>query len=65
MVTAVKDTPVLLIVPPAELQLLIGPVNTLFDALNKEWPESESWLKDCNVKKTEYHGRVICWKCLL
>ena len=32
------------------------PVNTLYDALNKEWPESESWLKICNVKKTEYHG---------
>ena len=56
MVTADKETPILLIVPPPELHLLIGPVNTLYDALNKEWPESERWLKICNVKKTEYHG---------
>ena len=47
---------ILEIVPPPELNLLIGPVNTLFEALSKVWSESEKWLSLCNVKKNEYHG---------
>ena len=54
--TGNRETPIILAVPPPELHLLIGPVNTLYDALNKVWSESESWLSKCNVKKTEYHG---------
>ena len=49
-------TPVILLIPPPELHLLIGPVNKLYTALESVWPESENWLKSCNVKKEEYHG---------
>ena len=56
LVTGNRETPIILVVPPPELHLLIGPVNTLYDALNKVWSESESWLSKCNVKKTEYQG---------
>ena len=52
LVTGNRETPIILVVPPLELHLLIGPVNTLYDALNKVWSESESWLSKCNVKKT-------------
>ena len=52
------NTPVIAILPPPELHLLIGPVNTLYDGLEKVWPQSEEWLKICKVKKTDYHG----WK---
>ena len=49
-------TPVLALLPPHELHLLIGPVNTMYNGLADIWPESGRWLKSCNVKKTEYHG---------
>ena len=48
--------PVIDVLPPLELDLLIGPVNTLYDSLEKVWPRSEGWLKLCNIKKVEYHG---------
>ena len=47
--------PVITILPPPELHLLRVPVNTLYDALNNVWSESERWLQSCNVKKTDYH----------
>ena len=47
---------ILLLLPPPELHLLIGPVNTIYDAMNKVWPGSEVWLKKVNVKREEYHG---------
>ena len=50
------NTPVIEVLPPPELHLLIGPVNTLYDGLEKVWPQSEDWLKLCNVKEVEYHG---------
>ena len=50
------STPVIEVIPPPELHLLIGPVNTLYDGLEKVWPQSQDWLKACNVRKTEYHG---------
>ena len=56
MVTGIDDTPILHIVPPPELHLLIGPVNTLYDSLNNIRSDSELCLSACNVKKTEYHG---------
>ena len=43
------DTPVIKILPPPELHLLIGPVNTLYTGLEMVWPESDMWLKVCNV----------------
>ena len=54
MVTGDDETPLILMVPPPELHLLIGPVNTLHSAMCGN--ESERWLSLCNVKKTEYHG---------
>ena len=50
------NTPVIEVLPPPELHLLIGPVNTLYDGLENVWPQSEEWLALCNVKKSEYHG---------
>ena len=50
------DTPVIHVIPPPELHLMLGPVNHLYDELNKIWPQSEEWLKSCNVKKSDYHG---------
>ena len=51
-----NHAPVISLIPPPELHLLIGPVNKLYYSLENEWPESEAWLKSCNVKKEEYHG---------
>ena len=28
----------------------------MYSALERIWPESEKWLKACNVKKEAYHG---------
>ena len=52
-----NDTPVISLIPPPELHLLMGPVNKLYNSLENQWPESEAWLKACNVKKEAYHGR--------
>ena len=41
MVSGNIEIPILEIVPPPELHLLIGPVNTLYEALSKVWSESE------------------------
>ena len=51
-----NNTPVTEVLPQPDLHLLIGPVNTLYDGLEKVWPRSEDWLNLCNVKKVEYHG---------
>ena len=34
----------------------LGLVNKLYNELENVWPESELWLKQCNVKKETYHG---------
>ena len=36
--------------------LLLGPVNVLYNALEKVWEDSERWLASCYVKRSEYHG---------
>ena len=53
--TNIQDdtTLVLHIVPPPELHLLLGLVNTLFDEMSKVWPGSEEWLNGCHVQKSE------------
>ena len=51
-----NDTPVICLLPPPELHLLIGPANKMYSELEAIWPDSEEWLKACNVKKEEYHG---------
>lgn len=50
------ETPVISVLPPPELHLLIGPVNKIYSEMEKVWPESQLWLKACNVKKEAYHG---------
>ena len=50
------QTPVIHLLPPPELHLMTGPVNTMFNGLDSIWDDSEVWLKSCNVKKTDYHG---------
>ena len=39
-----------------ELHLMMGPLNKMFNEMEKVWPESERWLDSCSVKKEEYHG---------
>ena len=51
-----ESTLVILLVPPPELHLLLGPVNTLYDELTKEWPQAEEWSTKLNIKREEYHG---------
>ena len=51
-----ESTLVLRLVPPPELHLLIGPVNTLYDELSKHWPDCEEWLKRLSIKRDDYHG---------
>ena len=48
--------PVIDVLLPSELDLLIGPVNTLYDGLEKVCPRNKDWLKLCNNKKFEYRG---------
>ena len=62
-----NNMPAIEVFPPPELHLLISPVNALFDGLEKVWPQSEDWLKLCNVKKVQYHevsSQVSLCKCL-
>ena len=41
---------------PPKLHLLTGPVNTIFKAMEKEWPDVANWTRACRVEKDEYHG---------
>lgn len=49
--TAVVD-----IVPPPELHLLTGIMNTMYAALKEEWPECERWLAACHVVREAMNG---------
>lgn len=49
--------PVLDLIPPPELHLLSGPVNTLFSGMKDLFPnESNTWLTACQVKQDGLHG---------
>ena len=50
------STQIILLIPPPELHLLIGPVNTLYDALFKVWPSCVEWINRLYIKREEYHG---------
>ena len=50
------ETLVITLLPPPELHLMTGPMNTMYSGLESLWPESENWLKSCNIEKTDYHG---------
>ena len=51
-----ESTLVILLVPLPELHILLGPVNTPYDELTKEWPQAEEWSTKLNIKREEYHG---------
>lgn len=44
------------VVPPCELHLLIGCTNTVYNSLQKLWPEVEEWPKQCYVVREAQHG---------
>ena len=48
-----ESTLAILLVPPPELHLLLGPVNTLYAELTKEWPQAEEWSTKLNIKREE------------
>lgn len=50
------STPILQVLPPPELHLLTGPVNTLFNALQNEWPDCMEWAAACHVMREALHG---------
>ena len=50
------STLVLLLIPPPELHLMLGPVNTLYDELDKQWGECEKWSSRLHIKREQYHG---------
>ena len=50
------DVLILNLVPPAELHLLLGPVNKMYDELAKLWPEVGGWAKSCKAYKCCRHG---------
>jgi len=50
------DKKVIDIIPLPELHLMIGPVNTLFNALIKKWPEALQWADTCSVTREAIHG---------
>lgn len=47
---------VVYLLPPPELHLLIGPVNTMFGALEKVWPDVLKWAALCHVEREAIHG---------
>ena len=49
-------TSVISLVPPPELHLLTGPVNTIFSALKKLWPQADEWLVRCGIQRECLHG---------
>ena len=53
---ASDETVVLDLFPPPELHLLIGPVTTLLDALQKKWSDTDKWLTLCHIQRQAYHG---------
>lgn len=44
------------ILPPPELHFMMGPVNMIYKALEKEWPGVVSWVDACHVKRDPIHG---------
>ena len=42
--------------PPPELHLLLGVVNYLYNAIEKEWAGVSCWAELCNIQHQAYHG---------
>ena len=51
-----RDELILYLVPPAELHLLLGPVNKMFSELEELWPAANDWAKSCHAFKQGLHG---------
>lgn len=52
-----QDTLILDIIPPPELHLLIGVVNTLFERMQKDFNDTAlKWAASCNVARQVIHG---------
>ena len=47
---------VLDVIPPPELHLFLGPVNTIYNALTEKWKGSSEWLKRCHVEREAFLG---------
>ena len=43
--TVDESTPIILLVPPPELHLQIGPVNMMYDEFSKVWPTCQQWIE--------------------
>ena len=54
-----ESTPIILLVPPPELHLLMGSVNTLYGELLKISPDCNGWSQQLHVKREEYHGGLF------
>lgn len=50
------DISVLQVIPPPELHLLLGAVNSLFNDLLKIWPEAIKWADSIHVVREAMHG---------
>ena len=46
-----SDILIMNLVPPAELHLLLGPVNKMYEELEKLWPDVAGWAKSCKAFK--------------
>jgi hypothetical protein len=51
-----EDTKILDLIPPPELHLMIGPVNTLFNSMAKVWPDALQWAENCHVIREAMHS---------
>ena len=47
---------VIQVIPPPELHLLLGVVNTLFKYMSKIWPHSMAWSERLDIERKSYHG---------
>ena len=52
------DTPTLLVTPPPQLHLFLG-LNHIMEALQKQWPGLEDWMKGKSLIFSPYHGNVL------
>jgi hypothetical protein len=55
--SSVENAIILKIIPPPELHLMMGVVNNIYSAMNKDFPEvCEKWAGICHVQKEAFYG---------
>jgi hypothetical protein len=55
--SSVENAIILKIIPPPELHLMMGVVNNIYSAMNKDFPEvCEKWAGICHVQKKAFYG---------